>query len=149
MFGALFTRARPLPRWLHLGSLVWGVLVEILPWPCPLTPAENWLRTRAGIGSYQGGFLLHYLDALVYPDVPPGLLTIGGVAVCLFNLGIYACASGDGTSLAGKPDSAVLDRLLPENRHQLGSSQWEFAIRGEGTRSNQVSESGSGSFADE
>jgi len=90
VFGALFTRARPLPRWLHLGSLVWGVFVEILPWPCPLTPAENWLRTRAGIGSYQGGFLLHYLDALVYPDVPPGLLTIGGVAVCLFNLGIYA-----------------------------------------------------------
>jgi len=74
-FGVLFTRARPLLRWLHLGSLVWGVLVEILSWPCPLTPAENWLRTRAGLGPYQGGFLLHYLDALVYPDVPPGLLT--------------------------------------------------------------------------
>jgi hypothetical protein len=56
--GALFTRARPLLRWLHLGSLVWGVLVEILPWPCPLTPAENWLRIRAGLGSYPGGFLL-------------------------------------------------------------------------------------------
>ena len=66
------------------------MLVEILPWPCPLTPAENWLRTRAGIGSYQGGFLLHYLDALVYPDIPPTLLTLAGVAVCLFNLGIYA-----------------------------------------------------------
>src|SRR5713101_3237692 len=72
------------------GIREWGVLVEILPWPCPLTPAENWLRTRAGLGPYQGGFLLHYLDALVYPDVPPGLLTVGGVAVCLFNLGIYA-----------------------------------------------------------
>ena len=89
-FGVLFTRARPLLRWLHLASLVWGVLVEILSWPCPLTPAENWLRTRAGLGPYQGGFLLHYLDALVYPDVPPGLLTICGVAVCLFNLCIYA-----------------------------------------------------------
>jgi hypothetical protein len=22
--------------------------------------------------NYQGGFLLHYLDALVYPNVPPG-----------------------------------------------------------------------------
>jgi len=31
VFGALLTRRRPLLRWLHLGSLVWGVLVEILP----------------------------------------------------------------------------------------------------------------------
>ena len=90
MFGALVTRRRPFLRWLHLGSLVWGALVEILPWTCPLTPAENWLRTRAGIGSYQGGFLLHYLDSLVYPDVPPTLLMVVAAAVCLFNLGIYA-----------------------------------------------------------
>lgn len=90
VFGALLTRRRPLLRWLHLGSLAWGVLVEILPWPCPLTPAENWLRAQAGLAGYQGGFLLHYLDALIYPNVPPALLTLGGIAVCLFNLGIYA-----------------------------------------------------------
>jgi len=90
VFGALLTRHRPLLRWLHLASLVWGIAVEILPWPCPLTPAENWLRDHAGLAAYQGGFLLHYLDTLVYPDVPPSLLTAGRVAVCLFNLGIYA-----------------------------------------------------------
>jgi Protein of Unknown function (DUF2784) len=90
MLGAFVTLGRPLLRWLHLGSLVWGILVEILPWSCPLTPLENWLRTRAGMGSYQGGFLLHYLDALVYPDIPPSLLTLGGIAVCFFNFGIYA-----------------------------------------------------------
>jgi len=47
------------------------------------------IQVHAGGTAYQGGFLLHYLDALVYPDVPPGLLTACGVAVCLFNLGIY------------------------------------------------------------
>jgi hypothetical protein len=36
-----------------------------------------------------GEFLLHYLDALVYPDIPPLLLTLCAIAVCLFNLGIY------------------------------------------------------------
>jgi len=77
-------------RWLHLGSLVWGILIEILPWTCPLTWAENWLETRAGIAPYQGGFMLHYLDALIYPNIPPGLLTGFGVAVCIVNLGIYA-----------------------------------------------------------
>ena len=83
VFGALLTHRRPLLRWLHLASLVWGTVVEILPWACPLTPLENWLRVHAGGTAYQGGFLLHYLDALVYPDVPPGLLTACGVAVCL------------------------------------------------------------------
>jgi hypothetical protein len=51
---------------------------------------ENLFRMRAGIPSYHGGFLLHYLDALVYPDMPPSVLTICGIAICLFNLAIYA-----------------------------------------------------------
>ena len=89
-FGAIVTRRRAVLRWLHLGSLVWGILIDILPWACPLTRAENWLETQAGIAPYQGGFLLHYLDALVYPDIPPGLLVGRGVAVCVVNLGIYA-----------------------------------------------------------
>ena len=83
-------RRRPGLRWLHLGCLVWGILIEILPWTCPLTWAENWLEIQAGIAPYQGGFLLHYLDALVYPNIPPGLLTGLGVAVCVVNLGTYA-----------------------------------------------------------
>jgi len=89
MFGALLTHHRPLLRWFHLASLVWGVLVELLPWPCPLTPAEIWLWSRAGLATYGGGFLLHYLDALVYPNVPPALETAVGMAVCVFNFGIY------------------------------------------------------------
>jgi uncharacterized protein DUF2784 len=89
-FGALFTRCRPLLRWFHIASLIYGILLEILDWSCPLTPMENWFRGRAGIPTYRGGFLLHYLDALVYPDVPPSLLVLCAGAVCLFNLGIYA-----------------------------------------------------------
>jgi len=90
VFGVAVTRGRPVLRWLHLSCVVWGILIEILPWTCPLTWAENWGETRAGIAPYQGGFLLHYLDALVYPNIPPGLLTGLGVAVCVVNLGIYA-----------------------------------------------------------
>ena len=90
VFGAAVTRHRLVLRWLHLGCLLWGVGIELLPWICPLTWAENWLETRAGIAPYQGGFLLHYLDALVYPNIPPGLLTGLGVAVCVANLGTYA-----------------------------------------------------------
>ena len=90
VLGALFTRGRPLLRWFHIASLIYGIPLEVLDWTCPLTPLENWLRGRAGVPTYVGGFLLHYLDALVYPDVPALLLTVCAVAVCVFNLAIYA-----------------------------------------------------------
>ena len=86
VFGALLTRSRPILRWLHIASLVWGILTEVLPWPCPLTLLENWLETRGGIELYQGGFLLHYLDKLVYPGIFANVLTIAGVIVCVANL---------------------------------------------------------------
>ncbi len=89
VFGALLARSRPLLRWLHIGSLVWGILTELLPWPCPLTVLENSLEAKAGIQPYAGGFLLHYLDKLVYPDVSATVLTIAGVIICALNLGFY------------------------------------------------------------
>jgi hypothetical protein len=90
IFGALLTRSRPILRWLHIASLIWGILTEVLPWPCPLTLLENWLENRAGVEPYQGGFLLHYLDRLVYPDISANVLTIAGVVVCVANLAFYA-----------------------------------------------------------
>src|SRR5262250_1209296 len=89
VFGALLTRLRPILRWLHIISLVWGILTELLPWPCPLTLLENWLEAQAGVEPYKGGFLLHYLDKLVYPDISLTILTMAGVLVCALNLGLY------------------------------------------------------------
>ena len=89
VFGAWLTRSRPVLRWLHIGSLVWGILTELLPWPCPLTLLEDWLKGRAGIEPYQGGFLLHYLDKLVYPDISVDVLTTAAVIVCLSNSAFY------------------------------------------------------------
>ncbi|MBI3665741.1 MAG: DUF2784 domain-containing protein [Acidobacteria bacterium] len=89
IFGCLLTRARRILAGLHIFSLVYGILIEILLWPCPLTIAENWLQARAGITPYQEGFLVHYLKALIYPEVSQTLLTWVASAVCLFNLGVY------------------------------------------------------------
>jgi len=90
IFGAAVTRSHPILRWLHIGSLIWGILTELLPWPCPLTLLENWLEQKAGVEPYQGGFLLHYMDKLVYPDISATVLTMSGVLVCAFNLAIYS-----------------------------------------------------------
>jgi hypothetical protein len=60
-------------RWIlfaHLPALAWGVWVEVSATICPLTPLENHLRRLAGESGYSGGFLAHYLVAVLYP---PGL----------------------------------------------------------------------------
>ena len=90
VFGAFFTRSRPVLSWFHIASLIWGILVELTPWACPLTIMENWLEARAGVQPYQGGFLLHYLDAFVYPDISVSVLATVAVIVCAVNLGWYA-----------------------------------------------------------
>src|SRR5258708_12092625 len=90
VFGAFVTRSRPALRWLHVASLVWGILTELLPWPCPLTVLENWLEAADGVQPYQGGFLLHYLDKLLYPDISPGGVSVAGAVICALNLLFYA-----------------------------------------------------------
>jgi hypothetical protein len=51
---------------------------------------ENWLEGKAGIEPYEGGFLLHYLDKLVYPNIPATVLTVAAVIICTLNLASYA-----------------------------------------------------------
>ena len=43
----------------------------------------------AGVQPYQGGFLLYYLDKLVYPNISATVLTLGGVIICALNLAFY------------------------------------------------------------
>ena len=87
--GFLLTRSRPILQWFHIVSLCWAILVEVLPWTCPLTYLENWLEGRAGVEPYQGGFLLHYLDKMVYPDIRYTLLALLAVLVCGANFAFY------------------------------------------------------------
>lgn len=90
IFGALWTRGRPVWSVVDVLALLWGIAVEAGPWPCPLTLAEEYFEARAGVVSAHGSFLLHCLDATVYPNAPGWLVTAAGVAVCATNLGIYA-----------------------------------------------------------
>ena len=88
--GALLTRTR---RWLavlHVVSLLYSIGLELLRWPCPLTLLEQRLQEEAGGAAYQGTFIGHYLEALIYPDVPERLLTSAAVTVCVFNLAVHA-----------------------------------------------------------
>ena len=58
-------RRRLLP--LHVAAVAWGFAIEAGGAACPLTGLENHLRTLAGMAGYAGGFVDHYLVALIYP----------------------------------------------------------------------------------
>ena len=82
LLGWLLTRRRLWLRWVHVASLFWGIVVEVGPWPCPLTLLEQRFEARAGEAAYHGSFIIHYLEATIYPDVPPLLLTWFGPVIC-------------------------------------------------------------------
>ena len=54
--------------WIHLPAVAWGALTEFAGIVCPLTPLEVSLRRLAGQAGYEGGFIEHYLTALLYPE---------------------------------------------------------------------------------
>ena len=58
----------PKLAWLHLPAALWGAYIEFSGRYCPLTPLENSFRQRGGEAGYSGGFIDHYLTALIYPD---------------------------------------------------------------------------------
>ena len=90
IFGAIWTRGRPGWSVFHVLAIVWGIIAEVGPWPCPLTLAEQWAMTQAGMHGFRGDFLEHYLELIIYPNLPVDLIITVAVFVCSVNLGIYA-----------------------------------------------------------
>jgi hypothetical protein len=90
LLGWTLTRGRRVLRMLHIASLAYAIIIELVPWPpCPLTVAETQLEARAGIEPAHGPFLVQVLDAIVYPDLPEWLVVRVAVIVCLAILGVY------------------------------------------------------------
>ncbi len=89
LVGVVWTRGRPVWTAVHLACLVWGIIVEVGPWPCPLTMLEDYLKARGGEHAVNGNFILHGVQALIYPNAPYWLVTTAGVTACSISLAIY------------------------------------------------------------
>jgi hypothetical protein len=90
LLGWTVTHGRRVLRMLHITSLAYAIVIELLPWPpCPLTVAETQLEARAGVEPAHGPFLVHVLDAIVYPDLPERLVVGVAVVICVAILGVY------------------------------------------------------------
>lgn len=90
VIGGMAVLRWPRLAWIHLPAAVWGVLVELQGWYCPLTRVENALLRRAGAAGYDEGFVAHYLFAVIYPNgLTRGMEMVIGLFVLVVNLGVY------------------------------------------------------------
>ena len=88
--GGLLVWRWPRLAFVHLPAVVWGVVVELTGWICPLTPLENYLRHLGGSNSYSGGFIEQYLIPVIYPaNLTANTQYILGGLVIAVNLIIY------------------------------------------------------------
>jgi hypothetical protein len=91
MLGGLGVLRWPRLAWLHLPVVLWGAGIEFLGGICPLTPLENQWRQLAGEQGYAGGFVEHYIVALLYPDgLSRTIQIVLGLLVIVVNASIYA-----------------------------------------------------------
>lgn len=89
--GGVLCLWRPRIIWLHLPAAIWATVISFADWICPLTLVENWLRLKADGTGYPEGFVAKYIEPVLYPaELTPYHQIISGVAVIVFNLGIYA-----------------------------------------------------------
>jgi hypothetical protein len=88
--GGLLVFRWPRLAWIHLPAAAWGALIEFTGGLCPLTPLENHLRRLAGEAGYAGGFVEHYVTAVLYPGgLTRGAQLVLGTLVLLVNAVIY------------------------------------------------------------
>ena len=91
VLGGLLVLRWPRLVYLHIPAALWGALVEIQGWICPLTPLEYHFRQAAGHGVYHQGFVDHYILPLVYPSglTREGQILLGFLVVAV-NIALYA-----------------------------------------------------------
>src|SRR5690349_16661407 len=76
--------------YVHLPTLVWGILVQCFFFICPLTALENWLRRLGGEAGYEGGFIEHYILMLLYPRISYWFQAMLGLVLVMINLVVYS-----------------------------------------------------------
>jgi hypothetical protein len=90
LLGGLWVLRRPWLAWLHLPAVAWAAGIAFLGGICPLTPLENRLRAMGGEAGYGGGFIEHYLTALIYPQgLTRGVQAALGALVLAVNVAAY------------------------------------------------------------
>ena len=63
-------------RYVHLVGIGIVVLQSWAGIVCPLTTLEMWFRKTAGISTYSGSFISHWMETLLYYNAPEWVFTV-------------------------------------------------------------------------
>lgn len=78
-------------RLAHLAAILFVMAEAWLGIVCPLTTLEMWLRAQAGAATYSGGFIRHWLQELLYYDLPPWVFLLGYTVFFLLVAAAWIC----------------------------------------------------------
>ena len=67
--------------YVHVFFAAWGVVVNALPLPCPLTALEDWFRGMQGLGPLPGGFNEYYIYDSIIPRPLLPVVAVGAVVL--------------------------------------------------------------------
>lgn len=84
-FGGFLAWRWPKVIFVHVFFAAWGVLVNVFPWPCPLTALENMFRHQQGLGDLPGGFNAYYLYDTVFPRSSLPLIMVIAMATVIIS----------------------------------------------------------------
>jgi Protein of Unknown function (DUF2784) len=88
--GGILCIWRPRIIWLHVPAALWAALISFAGWICPLTYLENWLRVKGGDTVYGSGFIVKYLEPVLYPVGLTQCRQVAlGIIVIVLNLAVY------------------------------------------------------------
>ena len=89
VFGGWVFRRRFWVRVAHLVGVVAAVAMGWLWIACPLTHLEQEFRRKAGLESYAGSFIMHYLETIIYPDLPFWVFNVALGVLLVANVAVY------------------------------------------------------------
>ncbi|MDP2167259.1 MAG: DUF2784 domain-containing protein [Thermodesulfovibrionales bacterium] len=90
IFGAVAGARNKSLKIFHVSGLGFALLTQMFGFYCPLTYLEAWLRARHNPAlAYSGSFIVHYMEKIIYIEIPHSLIIWLTVMLCAFNAWFY------------------------------------------------------------
>jgi len=90
IFGFGFALKGSRIAYVHLGGLMFALILNALGWTCPLTHLEDYFRSLHNAPSaYSTSFIARGVEKFVYPDIPENLLRGAEIILTVLYLVVY------------------------------------------------------------
>ena len=90
IFGAFPGRRYKWIKVVHIGGVIYALIIQVFGWFCPLTHLEAWLRRMHDPSqSYSGSFIIYYIEKIVYIGISPDIILLLTALIALMSVRVY------------------------------------------------------------